>query len=232
MFFRADWESDNNLDEFLSEYQTGCTDLGGFIDPDDGLCQCYVGVESIQLFESISQLISVKNVLSKATIGAFKSDELLEDVPGFEGIRMYPKGELSTDTVFEVIDDNGRKHFRKNIVSRVLIGGEGGLKFRNPVSFFSISEFTERDARYELDAALEHFYYHQNMAPFLAKRLSQRFAVSNPSPRYIETAATAFRTGLFEGFGSGEYGCLKATIAALLLDREAQDDTLDPDPTQ
>jgi len=231
MFFRADWESDDDLGAFLSEYQTGCTKLGGFIDPDDGLCQCTVEVDTIELFNSDSELISIKNVLSKATIGAFIPDVDGEDVPGVDGIKKYPGGELSADTVFEFRDENGQKHFRKNAISKVLIGN-GGLKIRNPVSFFSLSEFTIRDARYELDAALNQFFYHQNMAPFLVIRLSQRLGVSNPSPRYIEKAASAFRTGLYKNFGSGEYGCLKATVAALLLDRELQDATLDADPTQ
>ena len=231
MFFRADWGSDDDLDAFLSEYQTGCTESGGFIDPNDGLCQFTVEVNTIKLFQSDSELISIKNVLSKASIGAFVPVIDGEDVSGVVGIRKYPKGELSADTLFEFRDENGQKHFRKNVISEVSIGN-GGLKIRNPVSFFSLSDFTIRDARYELDAALNHFFYHQNMAPFLAIRLSQRLGISNPSPRYIAKAASAFRTGLYEDFGSGKYGCLKATIAALLLDREVQDTTLDADPTQ
>merc|ERR1711959_817258 len=34
------------------------------------------------------------------------------------------------------------------------------------------------------------------------------------------------------GFGSNAYGCLKATLAAIILDREAQDHILDADPIQ
>jgi hypothetical protein len=37
---------------------------------------------------------------------------------------------------------------------------------------------------------------------------------------------------LYDSFGSGKYGCLKATIAAVLLHREALDTTLDADPAQ
>jgi hypothetical protein len=32
------------------------------------------------------------------------------------------------------------------------------------------------------------------------------------------------------GFGSNEYGCLEATIAAVVLDRESKDHILDSDP--
>jgi len=231
MFFRADWESDSDLEALLSNYQNGCTEMGGFIDAMDGLCQCPVEVNTSKLFSTDSELISIKNVLSKATIGAFIPDVKGENVSGVQGIRKYPKGKLSADTVFEFLDEYGRKHFRKNVVSKVSIG-KGGLKIRNPVSFFSISEYTTRDARYEIDAVLDHFFYHQNMAPFLVIRLCQRLGISNPPPRLIQVGASAFRTGLFKNFGSGKYGCLQATIAAILLDREVQDATVDADPMQ
>jgi uncharacterized protein (DUF1800 family) len=63
-------------------------------------------------------------------------------------------------------------------------------------------------------------------------RLAQRFGISNPSPTYVAAIATAFTTGMYDSFGSGTYGCLKATVAAVLLHREALDTTLDADPAQ
>ena len=50
--------------------------------------------------------------------------------------------------------------------------------------------------------------------------------------------ATAFRSGVYEdkesgiSFGSGKYGDLAATTAAMLLDREARSVILDADPAQ
>ena len=59
--------------------------------------------------------------------------------------------------------------------------------------------------------------------------------MSNPSPRYIETVSKAFKTGTFQfketAFGSGEYGSMEATVAAILLDREARNVLLDADPS-
>ena len=78
--------------------------------------------------------------------------------------------------------------------------------------------------------------FRSNTAPFLAIRFAQRFGISNPSPRYIDTAATAFRTGRYIDrasglrYGTGEYGNLGAMVAALLLDREARSVVLDADP--
>ncbi len=102
-----------------------------------------------------------------------------------------------------------------------------------PFQFFT--ESTVRDAQFETEATLDHYFYHDNTAPFLASRLIQRLVISNPSPRYIKVVATAFTTGLYakEGrtFGSGKYGDLAATFAAIYLDREARTIALDADPS-
>ena len=66
----------------------------------------------------------------------------------------------------------------------------------------------------------------------MAKRLMQRLVTSNPSPRYVEAAALAFRTGRYGGVTySGRNGDLAALTAAILLDREARSSTLDYDIT-
>ena len=104
------------------------------------------------------------------------------------------------------------------------------------------------------EAALDHYFYHDNTAPFIAYRLIQRFTTSNPSPRYVKAVATAFRAGSYENIGSGwvscflshssltltnlihlsfpfrQYGDLAATIAAVLLDSEAASVNLDANP--
>jgi uncharacterized protein (DUF1501 family) len=42
--------------------------------------------------------------------------------------------------------------------------------------------------------------------------------------------AAAFRTGRYDGIGSGRNGCLLATVAAVLLDREAREAAVEADP--
>lgn len=64
----------------------------------------------------------------------------------------------------------------------------------------------------------------------------QRFTTSNPKPRYVEAVAKAFQSGTYvscegcEPIGQGTYGDLAATIAAVLLDREARSINMDADP--
>ena len=80
---------------------------------------------------------------------------------------------------------------------------------------------------------MDHYFYHDNIAPFLASRLIQRLVTSNPSPRYVKTVATAFKTGSYTSggvlFGSGSYGDLASTFAAIYLDSAARNVLLDTD---
>ena len=97
--------------------------------------------------------------------------------------------------------------------------------------FVSFLTPTSVDAAHETEALLDHYLHHANTPPFIAHRYIQRFVSSNPSPRYVLAVATAFRTGEYDGvvYGGG-YGDLAATIAAVLLDREARSMALDADP--
>ena len=82
------------------------------------------------------------------------------------------------------------------------------------------------------EAVLDDYFFHQNTAPFLARLLIQRFNIaSNPAPAYVAAVATAFRSGSYssEGktFGSGNYGDLGSTIAAIFLCPESTSATVD-----
>ncbi len=77
-------------------------------------------------------------------------------------------------------------------------------------------------AQADLDAALNIIFNHPNVGPFVAKQLILRLVTSNPTPGYVQRVATAFNTGSFNSYGSGQRGDLQATIAAVLLDPEAR----------
>ena len=72
----------------------------------------------------------------------------------------------------------------------------------------------------ELDSVLDALVGHSSTAPYVSKRLIQRFVTSNPSPGYIERVAGAF----------GETGDMTAVIRAILLDQEARNPTVMGDP--
>ena len=207
---------------------------------EDGNCMCHVIVTNERVFEGVPS--TAEAVLSALSVGAFSPD--IWDTPyttADEGgiLVHHPEGiqEFSMESVFEVEDYYGVKRFRKNVRSVVRIA-DTDITFRNPVHFVSLAEPTLRDAQYETDAAIDHYLYHKNTAPFLAIRLAQRFGMSNPSPKYIQAIARAFRTGTYTyessgsalSFGKGSHGDLAATVATILLHPEARNVILDADP--
>ncbi|KAL7567214.1 hypothetical protein ACA910_021201 [Epithemia clementina (nom. ined.)] len=207
---------------------------------EDGYCLCNVTVTNELVFDGPPS--SKDEVLSSLFIGAF-SPELLDTsyyTVNYGHVKVhYPKqgSAYTTETIFEVEDDFGVTRLRKNVRSTVHIVGTS-VTLRNPVQFLSLAEPTLRDAQYETDAALEHYFYHKNTAPFIAVRMAQRFGFSNPSPNYVQRIGNAFRTGTYVYqnfgfttlFGKGLYGDLAATVAAVLLDPEARSVVLDDDP--
>ncbi|MEC8329625.1 MAG: DUF1800 family protein, partial [Verrucomicrobiota bacterium] len=89
----------------------------------------------------------------------------------------------------------------------------------------------ENGVRNDVAGLLDHLFNHKNVPPFFARFMIQRFTISNPSPAYIEAVALAFKNGLYEGSGSGNRGCMEATIKAVLLHPEARSATLAYDPS-
>jgi uncharacterized protein (DUF1800 family) len=83
---------------------------------------------------------------------------------------------------------------------------------------------TNADA--DLTVALNRLAAHPNVGPFLGRQLIQRLVTSNPSPAYIGRVTAAFGAGRYTSgtwtIGSGVRGDLRATIAAVLLDRDAR----------
>jgi uncharacterized protein (DUF1800 family) len=89
----------------------------------------------------------------------------------------------------------------------------------------------ENGVRNDVAGLLDHLFNHKNVPPFFARFMIQRFTVSNPSPAYIEAVAQAFKTGFYDSSGSGNRGCMEATIKAVLLHPEARSASLAYDPS-
>lgn len=237
VFFRVDWLTPpEELNSLTQDYEAQCLTRGCEVDLSDGICMCSVNdVSETAVFTSDDDVKtkSIQELLSLLPIGAVPPTTAGGQV--MSGVTKYPNESPSADTIFEIVDQYGIKHYRKNLKSSVSIGN-GSLLFRNPVHFISLSDPEPRDAIYETDAVLDQYFYHANTAPFLAIRFAQRFGISNPSPGYISRIANAFQTGAYQSgsftFGTNEYGDLAATFAAVVLDREARSVVLDADPFQ
>lgn len=71
--------------------------------------------------------------------------------------------------------------------------------------------------------AIDGIFKNKSLPAFIARRLIQKFTASHPTNDYIERVSTAFETGYFSPYdgkvlGSGERGCMIATIASIVLD--------------
>mmetsp|Transcript_34397 Transcript_34397/g.94802 ORF Transcript_34397/g.94802 Transcript_34397/m.94802 type:complete len:1606 (+) Transcript_34397:291-5108(+) len=142
------------------------------------------------------------------------------------------RGVVDERAIFQ-IRVNGSDAYFVNVVSTVHVSGDATYRFRNPPFFnsFVSSAQTSRDAAHEVEALLDHLFWHPNTAPFIAIRLIQRLVTSNPSPRYVAAVATAFTTGVAPTRPfSRRYGDLGAAVFAILTDREARAAVLDSDP--
>ncbi|MGB1012152.1 MAG: DUF1800 domain-containing protein [Thiolinea sp.] len=94
-------------------------------------------------------------------------------------------------------------------------------------SFLGLTIPANTGGRQSISMALDHIFNHPNVAPFISRQLIQRFVTSHPSPAYIERVATAFENGTYVlpnsvSIGDNRRGDLKATLAAILMDKEAR----------
>lgn len=228
-YFQVNWE-----DGDYPKPSNNCDGGGGQCEVLDDSCICDVMVEDTEVFSSAPST----NDLSQLFIGSVSPDTFDEgtyDEPITDGdIKIYLRSDSSSydiNTIFEIQDGNETKYF-KNMKSTVKVGE---FSLRNPPHFMNFVESDARDAHHETDAVLKQYLKHPNVPPFVSTFFLRRFGASNPSPRYIEAVATAFKNGIFVAndmtFGTGEFGDLKAMIAAILLDREALTLVLDYDPS-
>jgi len=98
------------------------------------------------------------------------------------------------------------------------------LKEKNFLNF-TIAAGTSADA--SISQALDHIFFHPNIAPFVSSHIIQRLVMSNPSPEYVGRVANAFTLGEFtlpngKKVGKSKRGDLAATLAAVLFDTEAR----------
>ena len=96
---------------------------------------------------------------------------------------------------------------------------------QNEKTFLGLTIPENTNAVDSITLALDQLMSVASVGPFLSRQLIQRFTTSNPSPAYISRVTQVFNDGRYTlpngiGIGGGLRGDLKATIAAILLDRE------------
>ena len=229
---------------------------------DGGSCLCGVKVTDTPAYTDIKKIPTADKLLSSLFIGApAPSNEpgvytQCKTCAKQAGVTVYIRGssgsaaELKETALFAIDTGKGKMAYLMNRVSMVGVGSSADGKstlfhFRNPPNLmpgvgevwptavgWNRHKMRKDMVTNEIDALISHVFYHDNTAVFVARKLIMRLVTSNPSPRYIKTAATAFTTGTYNGRTfSGQYGDMKATVYAVLLDREARTSMLDNDRT-
>lgn len=232
-YFRVNWQNE--------EFPTTENRCGqGVCEVWGDRCICTTTAKENAAFESLP---TRDQILEKLHVGAFSPyvKKYVYSKPQSGFALLYRRNEFDVDTAFKVKDQFGRTLYLKNMISNVNIinrnsGEESAFAFRNTPSFYD-DKPELKDALYETDAGLDHYFYHHNTAPFLSLRFIQRFGISNPSPRFVKVVSKAFQTGRYQypstqgsiSFGNGKYGDLRAMVAAILLDSESRETLLDYD---
>ncbi len=99
------------------------------------------------------------------------------------------------------------------------IAAYGGPSPTTPAGAAALSAYQSQS----LDTALQTISAQPNVAPFIGRRLIQRFVTSNPSAAYIGRVAAAFVGNPYQ---PSTYGDLLATLTAVLTDPEAKSATV------
>ena len=232
-FFKAFWLN-GHPSKVDCQHMSSC-----YLQTDQQSCICKVGIHDSSYFTSAEGLTSISQIFSTLRYGAIDPRMVDEGLYrsiggcGVSGLTIYSTldghcNSFTQNTIFS-LNINGVNFFLKNMKSIVYIQGNDSFAFRNPPHFVNMIDPAARDIIYETDAVIDSLFYHPNHPPFLAVRLIQRFGVSNPSPDFVARVTNAYRLGSFGSFGSGQYGDLGAMMAAILLDPESRNTSLDLD---
>ena len=223
----------------------------------DATCVCDATVSESVLFNTMptARQVALEGLIGSAPVQNFDAGTFVQCMTA--ACTADPKMKVwlrdgSTDwmnisTVFEiapVLHPEDAVKYLMNRQSVVSLEAQPTLSFQNPPHFMPLlgeyqpevaphrtSAMWVRRAEAEVDALLDHLFYHENTAPFVATLMIQRLVTSNPSLRYVQSVATAFRDGWYNDRAySGRYGDMGALIAAVLQDQEARNTIVEADP--
>lgn len=161
-FFRVPWLAGSSPSGRLSDYDEMCESLGCTRDEFDNLCLCRAEVEEKIGFESPP---TAEQILEEMYYGTFSpydywGDHDIRDLGNGVKLHSIGKNAYQKDSVFEVLDENGLARFRKNLRSTVHLGSNDRyrLSFRNPTHMIATNDVEERDAHYEIETSLDHYF--------------------------------------------------------------------------
>ena len=197
-------------------------------------CLCTPDIDQVTVFTDSSTPPTKDQALELLHYGAvpvqiFDAGTYTQHSTSTVDVEVWTKGaDYDADTIFKV-NHNSRDIWLKNTDLTVTAGE---FSFRAPPTHMDFVQPSQIQAEYETDALIDHIAEHPNTPLFICRLMILRFTTSNPSPRYLQVAAEAFKTGEYNGVTyTGKYGDMGAAMAAILLDREARSDDIEADPS-
>lgn len=205
---------------YLSHYNNPKADPNSNIHPDENFAREVMQLFTIGLYElnldgshkkdnngrdietySMHTIREMAKVFTGLGPGEIRENEWIDEAQF--GVDIYLNDFTVPMKMYEDYHETGEKE----ILGLTLPAGQGGSQ--------------------DIEAALTHLFEHDNVGPFIARRLIQNLVKSNPTPDYIARVAQVFNNN-----GQGQRGDLAAVVKAILLDTEARDCHWINDPIQ
>lgn len=193
---------------YLSHLNNAKTDVENNTNPDENYAREIMQLFSIGLFE-LNQDGTYKLDGSGNTIPTYNNEDIKEFAKIFTGFGIGERADgeelnfgnsiyIADATVPMKMYDEWHEPGEKHLLNGYVVPeGQTGEE--------------------DIDAALDHLFNHENVGPFISKRLIQHFVKSNPTPQYVSDIA-----GIFNDNGDGVRGDLGAVVKGILMHEEAR----------
>ena len=193
---------------YLSHLNNAKTDTVNNTNPDENYAREIMQLFSIGLFELNQD-------------GSYKTNEVGENIPTYNNEDIKEFAKVFTGFGIGARTDTNEVNFGNSIyIADVTVPMLMHDEFHEPGEKHLLNGFVIPDGQTgeeDVAMALDHLFNHENVAPFLAKRLIQHFVKSNPTPEYISDISAVFNDN-----GEGIRGDLGAMLKAILLHPEAR----------
>ncbi|MEM6474048.1 MAG: DUF1800 family protein, partial [Planctomycetota bacterium] len=192
---------------YLSHNRNRRTDLAANRFPDENYAREIMQLFTIGLYE-LEQDGRLKTDEQGQLIPTYDNEDIKEFAKVFTGLALKPHPSASPNSQFywsnELEFPMEMFNTEHEPGTKTLLGGE------------VIGDEATVDGEADIAAAISNLMSHDNVGPFIARRLIQRLVKSNPSRGYIRRVARKFNDN-----GEGVKGDMAAVIKAILLDPEA-----------
>ncbi|MEO1619180.1 MAG: DUF1800 family protein [Planctomycetota bacterium] len=192
---------------YLSHNRNRKTDEAASRFPDENYAREIMQLFTIGLYE-LEQDGRLKRDDQGQLIPTYDNDDIKEYAKVFTGLAMKPHPNAAPNSQFwwgnELEYPMEMFNTEHEPGTKTLLGGE------------VIGDESSVDGNADIAATIQNLMSHENVGPFIARRLIQRLVKSNPSRGYIRRVARKFNDN-----GEGVKGDLATVIKTILLDPEA-----------